>query len=356
MNEDELKNKIKFLEDKIKDLTIEIPKCLICHESVECPVTMNGYNNNSSLNATNKNFKKCKHSISNNCCYKCIKKYLNSTGNVIYTKCLANCCKVHKDSYLSYGEIGRSYDDLPEPTLWKSLGKNGVTKCRDCKKEFDTVYDLGKHIINECDFRLVKCYACEKNIQSNLIEKHNEDCFLKCKYCQIKLIPDQGNKFKPHFCLQKPMFKCKCNKLLSIYDINKNTHVECTKITNLDSILFDQDDVELNNTSQYLSANVSQPVPLSYHYSSSIFNRPVINRPVSNRPVSNIIPNLGRSYNINNNNDRFRRGFNSPIPTSNLLSMSDISNSSFDNFIYEDLLSNETDSINSNSNDNNEDT
>ena len=93
--------------------------------------------------------------------------------------------------------------------------------------------------------------------------------------------------------------------------LNKNTHVECTKITNLDSILFDQDDVELNNTSQYLSANVSQPVPLSYHYSSSIFNRPVINRPVSNRPVSNIIPNLGRSYNINNNKGNFKsRRFN----------------------------------------------
>lgn len=330
MNEDDLKRQIKFLEDKIKDLTVEIPKCLICHEPVECPVTINSYVSTSYVSTNYKNFKKCKHSINNHTCYKCIKKYLNSTTDSIFTKCLANCCKVHKDSLFSFGEIGRSLDDLPEPTLWKSLGKNGITKCRDCKMQFDTVYDLGKHIVKECNFRLVKCHSCHKDIQFNLMNSHNETCFLKCKFCDQKLTYDDTFKFKPHFCQKKPVLKCKCNTLLSFDDIKNNKHINCTKINSYEGI--NMEDNELTATSRLLTSNIYRPLPLSY--TSSII------RPINNNLISSRVTNRINVTPINNN--RYSGGH--ILPESNFLSTSNLTTSnltteSFNDSMYDDLLS-----------------
>lgn len=319
MNEDDLKKQIKFLEDKIKDLTVEIPKCLICHEPVECPVTINGYVSTPYVSTNNKNFKKCKHSINNHTCYKCIKKYLSSTGN-IYTKCLANCCKVYKDSKFSFGEIGRSIDDLPEPTLWKSLGKNGVTKCRDCKEEFNSVYDLGKHIINECTFRLVKCNSCDKDIKFNLMNEHNKICFLKCKYCNLKLT-NEGNDFKPHYCLKKPMFKCKCNQLLSLDEIKNNSHIQCTKINKYEGVTSIES--ELPNISRVISQSLHRPFP----YTS-------ITRPITDNTLTRRYSNVTNSY-LNT----YQRGTNSITSQTNLLRPSELVSQSFNDLIYDDLLS-----------------
>ncbi len=339
MNEDELKKQIKFLEDKIKDLTVEIPKCLICHESVECPVTINGYICSSYISTFNKKHIKCKHSINNHTCYKCIKKYLNSTGNLIYTKCLANCCKVQKDSIFSFGEIGRSIDDLPEPTLWKSLGKNGITKCRDCKMQFDTVYDLGKHVVKECNFRLVKCHSCHKQIQFNLMENHNQTCFLKCKFCDCKLTYDSNCKFKPHFCQKKPILKCKCNKLLSFDDIKNNKHVNCTKINTYEGINMEEN--ELTTTSTLVNSNMNRPFPLSY---TNTLIRPFNTNLMSDRVTNRI--NLS-PVNNNSNNIRPIIPQNSYLPSPNLIS-DNLSDLMYDDFLSEPFLQDLSDEINEN--------
>ena len=233
----ELNEKIKMLESKIN---LDIPKCLICHELVECPVTINGYFPTPVIGINSKNFSKCKSTISNPLCYRCLKKYLSSSGNTIYTKCLHNCCRVNKNSLYSYGEIGRSFHDLPEPTMWKALGNKGVTKCKDCKLECFTVYDLGKHIINDCPNRLVKCYSCKKDINLLKLKEHNVNCNIKCRFCKEILEPDDNKRFKDHFCKQKPLFKCLiCNQAISRENLNDNTHINCSKIKYIDIIDYD---------------------------------------------------------------------------------------------------------------------
>ena len=335
-NIDELQEKIRVLENKLKKFESEIPKCLICHDLVECPLTINGYTNTPSLSNKSNNkknfFYKCKSSIHNPVCYRCFIVYIHKNGNLIYTKCLHNCCKVKKNDIFSYGEIGRSVDDLPENVMWKALDKNGVTTCRECNVECDTVYNLGKHIIHECEYRFKNCYACNKLFKKKELIEHNKECNIKCKYCNLILEPGNETTFKEHFCKKKPLFKCiECKLMITREDIESNSHVNCSVINNKDIINSNQINLgpipigELLSTRDFLG-------PVFSNSPTSLINRqfdldrqlvtPLISRPITSRPIisrNSFFNRVIQRPNLHNNE------INSPI-----LDISESNNSNID--------------------------
>lgn len=292
-NINELQDKITFLENKLKNLESNIPKCLICHDLVQCPVTINGFK---SVNGSNKNkfsYYKCNSSVHNPVCYMCFIEYLQKSNNLTYIKCLHNCCKVKKNSIYSYGDIGRSETDLPENVMWRALDKNGITKCRYCNTECNTVINLGKHVIYECENRYENCYACSKLFKRNELIEHNKICNIKCRYCNIILEPDKKKQFKNHFCIKKPLFKCiECKQFITREDIDSNTHINCSNITNNERINSNQIHLNTIPINDFLSTN-DLIGPIFTNSPTSLLNRqleldrqlitPLITRPIISR-------------------------------------------------------------------------
>lgn len=181
-------NRIRELEELLKiekqknNLTISnrVPICQICFEPVECPVTFN-----------NNNDGKCKSSQCNPSCLLCVRKYVDQkvkNGSTTFT-CLSRCCTLEfgNPPCMVYGEIGRSLDDVPEPTMYRMIGSEGVTQCRRCNTDCVTVYNLAKHIRNECSFRKVKCKCCKKIMLDKSLKEHEKNCYFKCNLCGIRL-------------------------------------------------------------------------------------------------------------------------------------------------------------------------
>ena len=208
MSDNNSEKRIRELEELLRiekeknnqTISKRVPVCQICFEPVECPVTFNN----------NKN-QKCKSSQCNPSCLLCVRKYIDNkikNGETTFN-CLSRCCtlEVGNPPCMVYGEIGRSLDDVPEPTLYRMMGGEGETQCRRCNTDCVTGYNLAKHIKNECSFRKVKCKCCKKIMLEKDLKKHEENCYFKCKWCDIRLPYLEKNQIHTqHYCTKKPIF------------------------------------------------------------------------------------------------------------------------------------------------------
>jgi hypothetical protein len=238
--------------------------CSICHEIPQCPVTLNGHSmpGNNDMNKP----KKCKYSQSNPTCLLCIRDYMTFQKKNKNTgfKCFSNCCWITLRGWETYGEIGRDAADVAEPTLWRFMDSNGDVKCRKCKKECETVYDLGLHIKNECPERMIMCSICNNLVVFKNYQEHSNNCKIYCCECNEELIittdnninklslDERGFKWikihkhyvkindqfvvktqrkpfgvKEHYCKEKTIASCNnCNNIITINNIN--SHLNCS--------------------------------------------------------------------------------------------------------------------------------
>jgi len=220
-------------EKNNQTISNRIPICQICFDPVECPVTFNN----------NKN-QKCKSSQCNPSCLLCVRKYVDNkikNGETTFT-CLSRCCtiEVGNPPCMVYGEIGRLLDDVPEPTMYRMMGSEGVTQCRRCNTDCVTVYNLAKHIKNECSFRKVKCKCCKKIMLAKDLKAHEENCYFKCKWCDIRLPYLEKNQIvTQHYCKKKPIFVVSgfCYSFEEINNMYNNgkIHKDCM-VSKFDSI------------------------------------------------------------------------------------------------------------------------
>ncbi len=237
--------------------------CSICHEIPQCPVTLNGYPKEGTMDINKP--KKCKYSQSNPLCLLCVRDYMTfqKKNNNSGFKCFSNCCWITLRGWETYGELGREPDDVAEPTLWRFMDSNGETICRKCKKECNTVYDLGLHIKNECPERMVMCNICNTLVIYKNYKEHYNTCKIYCSECNEELITgdskdinisnhnETGLKWiklhkhavkingnfivktqrkpfivKQHYCKERIIASCRgCNNFININNIND--HLMC---------------------------------------------------------------------------------------------------------------------------------
>ena len=215
MTEDIESLKAKLREYELKEqkrkimIDNTIPTCQICYEQVECPVTFNAWD------FDNHKQYKCSASQCNPVCLLCARTYIDNmkkSGRNTF-KCLYNCCEMVNKGYMTYGELGRNPEDVPEPTLYRSMKDNGVTVCRRCNTDCVTVYNLATHIKSTCPKRKLPCYVCKKLFEACDLPRHHETCYFKCQYCGEKLPHVGKNENLQHICKKKPIFNCKfCSK------------------------------------------------------------------------------------------------------------------------------------------------
>ena len=240
--------------------------CNICHEIAQCPVTLNGFPIDGVHDISRP--KKCKFSQSNPLCLLCVRDYMSFQKKQKKNgfKCFSNCCWITIRGWETYGEIGREPQDVAEPTLWRFMGKNGVTICRKCNVECNNVYDLGMHLKNKCIERNVNCPICFKSMSYKNLEEHLKNCKIYCVNCEEELevindfdilnnntcdenglqyikihkhkiktglnsyeIRTQRKPFivKQHFCYELPIGNCKiCNNPIKF--MNLHEHKSCT--------------------------------------------------------------------------------------------------------------------------------
>jgi hypothetical protein len=215
------KLKIEKLEQQLAELQTnkkhEIPNCIICKDTIELPVTLN-------VMKYGKHVSKCPSSQGNQSCLMCVRQCMTvySRQNKNWGKkqfkfpCPTGCCELEGNGWKTYGEIGRTADDVAEPTLWRNLGKNGETTCRRCGKEQDSVYELGKHVKLYCEKRKIWCHICKKVHQMEQDEEHKNECFSFCKWCGVNVKIETDNKLNvltSHICANKPIARCLiCNE------------------------------------------------------------------------------------------------------------------------------------------------
>lgn len=237
---DELTEKVKrleaslrFAEEKRKCLIGErIPQCQLCLQPVECPVTFN-----------NSNAQKCPASQSNPSCLICIRTWLDNMrrqGKETFP-CFWKCCTMTNKGYITYGELGRKPDDVPEPSMYRMMGSEGTTQCRRCNTDCVTVYNLAMHIKNTCTLRKISCKICKKMMDAKDQEAHQKTCYYKCQYCGYKLLPVSKSETIQHFCKKKPIFTCKycpttfCIETL-VNNYNNNLYHKCCKLYKNESV------------------------------------------------------------------------------------------------------------------------
>jgi len=238
--------------------TLEIPSCIICKDVVELPVTLNVMKHGIHIS-------KCPSSQGNQSCLMCIRQCMtvHSRQNGNWCKkqftfsCPTGCCRIEANGWKTYGEIGRIADDVAEPTLWRNLGKNGITTCRRCNKEQGSVYELGKHVKLHCEKRKVWCNICEKIHQMEDDEEHKKKCFAFCKWCGVEEHIDTDRKrnvLTKHICSNKPIALCLfCNENYS--QKTQHLHSKCSmksiKNQDINFKKFDQNDLKFKKTEGY---------------------------------------------------------------------------------------------------------
>lgn len=210
---------------------IDIPECIVCCKPVTLPTTLN---NKDFYTGT---YTKCSFSQRNPCCFFCVRKMMNGKKHF---KCLANCCTIMTtNGWKVYGEIGRSPDDVAEPSMWSAMGSNGVTVCHRCNHDCGTVYELGIHVHNKCPQRKIKCKRCKKLIIANTMHKHNITCFTLCKFCNEKIYDvttDVGHTMG-HFCKKKPLSNCNfCSGVITFSNIEE--HTNCSLLKNVNDQIY----------------------------------------------------------------------------------------------------------------------
>ena len=226
---DNLSDDVETLQNQIRNLQLRlqlkqknIPTCQLCLNEVECPVTLNGFINE--LQTGREIIKKCPNSQVNPICLICARAWMenNKKTNKITWQCLSRCCIIKDRGYETYGEIGRKIDDVPEPTLYRQLGDNGITQCRRCNVDCVTVYNLAVHIKTSCRLRKVCCQICKSVMTADELEKHKINCYYECKYCKIQIPKVNKDEILEHLCDYKPIFKCKfCDYSFSTNEIIK---------------------------------------------------------------------------------------------------------------------------------------
>ena len=187
----ELQDEISDIHDKVKKLQIKteeiIPDCPICHDKVMLPVRL-----------VNENNEYCPFSEKNPTCLFCIKYWIKHCRNNIRAKCIAGCCHIIDMGQMTYGEIERSIPvdqikecDIPEKKLWEQLGSAGITKCRRCDVECDTIINLNYHIRRECIHRCILCKLCNQIIPYLDMDEHKKICYGTCIECGDKISADK---------------------------------------------------------------------------------------------------------------------------------------------------------------------
>ena len=186
--------------------------CVICYNKSVSPVTLNscGLDNNNNIKPI-----KCAYSLKNPTCLTCTRKYIKS--KYYKYKCLAGCCKIKNKSFLAYGELNRSPDNVAEPKRWKEMGSNGITKCYRCDEECNTVLELGVHIKKKCKLTKIKCFVCSEYYNRYEEKEHQKNCYFYCRWCgptkNITIYFDKNNKKKiRHNCLENNIKKSILNK------------------------------------------------------------------------------------------------------------------------------------------------
>ena len=236
--------------------------CPLCHEIPQCPVTLNGFPNNG--NGCEGKMRKCTFSQSNPACLLCVRDYMyhHTEKKELWFACFSKCCYIHINGYQTYGDIGRSPEDVAEPTLWRWMDTEGVVECRRCEKNCNTVYELGIHIKNSCPCRKVMCEICNTLVDFKDFEEHKKQCSIFCVDCDQELIaktctilPLNDTRFNwikihdhkvlkdgkyvvltqknplivlEHLCINKPISMCTiCSKEITMSNIS--LHEYCTK-------------------------------------------------------------------------------------------------------------------------------
>ena len=247
---------VNFLKEKKNNVKPEYNTCSICLEKAILPVQINGIPQDKNIEIVGKRnnlcfLRPCPNSKNNMVCLPCWRNYMKvkSKNKDTNITCLTRCCSIQTKGCLSYGEIGRSVNDLAMPDLWKKMDK-----CLDCGKDNNPLYfrscpnncgfvgenvlDLANHYRSKCENREITCILCSKKVLFKNLEKHKqEECFLKCKSCNCNLKYDiEYKKNKPtisvkedHFCSEVKCFLCTvCNKNFSLSNISE--HINCSNI------------------------------------------------------------------------------------------------------------------------------
>ena len=221
--------------------------CMICHDTVELPSTINA-----------KSGKKCEASQNNPYCLFCIRQYMTdfkrrcgySERNYNRTsfKCPTRCCELDISwGCFLYGESGRKRSQVAEPSMWKQLGKNGVTKCRRCDEELPDVYSLGLHVKNECKKRKIWCFLCKKTIECEEMQNHRMKCYTFCRWCDEKVTVDKYKNFgEKHKCKKVTVGKCFVCKV-EYNEQEREQHQNCSHDNiQLSDVLYTNNSAESN--------------------------------------------------------------------------------------------------------------
>lgn len=229
--------KKKTAETNLACMKIEKKKnvrtCPICYLPPEVPVCLNGKPRICDLTEP------CLASQANPGCLRCVRNYIQYAvdDDKKEIKCFAGCHIINLDrpkKWQIYGEMGRNGNDHPCNSLARALDDvgEGVTKCRKCDEECGSVYNLGMHIKNKCSHRQTKCELCKKKMKMYELEKHREECYRVCSWCD----EHNGVETKPivlkngttdHYCPYKTLAKCRsCQKPITMNNIHQ--HKDCS--------------------------------------------------------------------------------------------------------------------------------
>jgi hypothetical protein len=232
--------KKKTAETNLACMKIEKKKnvrtCPICCQPPEVPVCLNGKPRICDLTEP------CSASQANPGCLRCVRNYIQYAvdDDKKEIKCFAGCHIINLDrpkKWQIYGEMGRNGNDHPCNSLARALDDvgEGVTKCRKCDEECGSVYNLGMHIKNKCSHRQTKCELCKKKMKMYELEKHREECYRVCSWCD----EHNGVETKPivlkngttdHYCPYKTLAKCRsCQKPITMNNIQQHKDCSLTK-------------------------------------------------------------------------------------------------------------------------------
>ena len=214
---DKLRDEMAELQAKMEALQTKrdkvIPNCPVCQDKVMLPVRL-----------VSNDGEYCPYSEKNPLCLLCTRTWMKHYGKGNIVDCMGRCCKVRINGYRTYGQIGRSSADIPEEEWWTKLGTVGVTKCRKCDIECNTILELHHHIRHKCIHRNIYCQLCKNTIPYLEMDRHV--CHGRCRRCgeeDIKVNKETGEII--HYCPNLIQVKCEfCNERL---DIDKLSEHQC---------------------------------------------------------------------------------------------------------------------------------
>ena len=206
--------------------------CPICCQPPEVPVWWNGTRNGI--------LEPCSASQANPGCLRCVRDYIQHAvdNNQEHIKCFAGCHYINikrPKKWQLYGEMGRNANAHPCEALARALDDvgEGVTKCRKCGEECDSVWKLGMHIKGKCSHRLTTCDLCKKEMKIFELEEHRKTCYHVCNWCDenddVEAGPIELKKdgTTDHYCPHKTLAKCRvCQKPITMNNIE--THKNCS--------------------------------------------------------------------------------------------------------------------------------